>query len=488
MISISNRLVFSAMVFICLFLIGFGVQVSKASEVGIKTSYKQYKVYEYKGEKILCEPYVVQKNDWLYKIFRRKGVISTDNFPLFIDIFSNINPDVSNIDVIEPGESILIPLRKITEDDYKEKEPGIVQVPVLNYADVPETFKPYVSKHQVKQGEFVSTLLDKQFLNKDGSISKQGLKAFKIANPGIKNIDLIYEGSSIFLPDPELLSQPWFQSLFAKKSDRLNIHRAKVKSKKERALKITEYQNAELKKYASLIGGTLASSGNYYFPDKTNNTMSKIDLSVTPVIKLANGQKILLIPEGVYNKNIIEALKTRWENVKIQKISEAIADYKEKQVLSNKIPLKEFKKFIKELLSIADFKYLQDESIKFKFNSIPMNAAVGRIKRANQPDLLLDFGNIIGDAFNAIKEQGNDIISLEPEKGKIKAAGKLFKHLGIASVHNPSFLMGKKVLTVEGIYVSELEPEILITKEKLPEKTIEFLKNKNINKNIKFLY
>ena len=215
MINISTKFFLSVAAFLCLFSLNVSLPELAASEVGIKTSYKQYKVYEYKGEKILCEPYVVQKNDWLYKIFRRKGVISTDNFPLFIDIFSNINPSVNNIDVIDPGESILIPLRKIKKDDYKEETPGIVQLPVIKYANIPKMFKPYVAKHKVKKGEFVSTLLDKQFLHKDGSITKQGIKAFNLSNPDVKNIDLIYEDSSIFLPDPELLSKPWFNSLFA---------------------------------------------------------------------------------------------------------------------------------------------------------------------------------------------------------------------------------------------------------------------------------
>ena len=345
MINISSKFILSAIAFLFLFTSIARVPEVGASEVGIKTSYKQYKIYEYKGEKFLCEPYVVQKDDWLYKIFRRKGVISTENFSLFINIFSSINPGVNNIDVIEPGESILIPLRKIKKDDYKEKEPGIVQVPVIKYANIPEMFRPFIATHKVKKGEFVSTLLDKRFLNKDGSISKQGIKAFNLSNPNVKNIDLIYEDSSIFLPDPELLSKPWFKSLFAKQAGNLNIRKAKVKNKIDAPPRVNEYQNAQLEKYASLIGGTLSSSGNYYVPDQNNN-MSKIDLSITPIIKLENGQKILLIPEGVYNENMIAGLKKRWENIKIQRITEAIKDYKKKEAHANKLPLKKFKIFI----------------------------------------------------------------------------------------------------------------------------------------------
>ena len=48
---------------------------SKTSSV--KTSYKRYSIIKYKGEDILCEPYKVNKNDWLYKILRKKGEIYT---------------------------------------------------------------------------------------------------------------------------------------------------------------------------------------------------------------------------------------------------------------------------------------------------------------------------------------------------------------------------------------------------------------------------
>ena len=143
--------------------------------------------------------------------------------------------------------------------------------------------------------------------------------------------------------------------------------------------------------------------------------------------------------------------------------------------------------FIKKLLSTSGFKYKEDANIKFEFNAIQLNAVVGKIERINKPDLLIDFGNILGNAFSAIKEQGNDLISIKPENGKINAAQKLFKHLGLVSVHNPSFLMNKKVITIKGLYISELEPEIFITKEKLSEEIIEFLKNKKLNKNIKFI-
>ncbi|MBU0463175.1 MAG: hypothetical protein KKE12_06115, partial [Proteobacteria bacterium] len=40
---------------------------TEAKTKRVKTSYKRYSIFKYKNEDILCEPYIVKKNDWLYK-------------------------------------------------------------------------------------------------------------------------------------------------------------------------------------------------------------------------------------------------------------------------------------------------------------------------------------------------------------------------------------------------------------------------------------
>ncbi len=105
---------------------------------GIKTSYKRYSIFKYKNEDVLCEPYTVKKNDWLYKIFRQKGEISEKDFPFFLIIFKEINPQVSNIDAIKPGSHIRIPLKKVKKEDYDQSTPGNVDVPVIEFSTLPK--------------------------------------------------------------------------------------------------------------------------------------------------------------------------------------------------------------------------------------------------------------------------------------------------------------------------------------------------------------
>jgi len=115
---------------------------SMAAEPSIKTSFKRYTVYTYKDQKVLCEPYRVEKDDWLYRLFRQKGEISEKDFPLFITIFKVLNPKISNIDTIKTGEKILIPLKIIIGEDFRETASGAVEVPMIEFGALKENMPP----------------------------------------------------------------------------------------------------------------------------------------------------------------------------------------------------------------------------------------------------------------------------------------------------------------------------------------------------------
>jgi hypothetical protein len=99
----------------------------------IKTSYKHYSVITYQGRDVLCEPYIVKKNDWLYKIFKQKGEISEQDFPFFISIFKKFNPHIQNVDAIPTGTRILIPLKIADKQDYAVGKDGKVKIPVVEF-------------------------------------------------------------------------------------------------------------------------------------------------------------------------------------------------------------------------------------------------------------------------------------------------------------------------------------------------------------------
>jgi hypothetical protein len=457
---------------------------------GVKTSYKRYSIFNYKNEDFLCEPYTVNQDDWLYKIFRKKGEISEKDFPHFLIIFKEINPEISNIDAIEPGFHILIPLKKVEKGDYDQITPGTVDVPVIEFSTMKEDLdlKPFLRQHTIKKGDNVSSLIDKDFLAKGGGLSEEGLKAFQLANPNVKNIDIVYEGTDIYLPDPAIKSQPWFQSFLS--GNAAPEPETGEKDKELKQSKLEAYKLTQLKKYSSLIGGTLLSHGKMYFPAAPGRTMpgkpdhdQVLDLSSAPIIETDDGTKILIISGENVNDELLKSVQTYWRGLKIQLMSEAVDTLKsaaqtKASALGN--ITREYKQIIETLLAQTDYDYVPDVKIPFTLNNITLEAAFGRVIREDTTDLLINFGNVYGAALEVLEKREFEIMSIPPRIAVPELIKQLFARLGYATWNNPSFSTGDTVETLNGLYASRETDKLFVPNEALSQTARLYLKKENI--------
>lgn len=474
----------AALIFVVLLFSSYG------HAAGVKTSYKQYSVFIYENENILCEPYQVKKDDWLYKIFRQKGEISEADFPRFLNIFKKINPRISNIDTIAPGINILIPLRKIDKQDYVQKTPGIVEVPVIEFSSVPEKFKlqPFIRRHTIQTGDTVSTLLDKKFLEKGGAISQEAQKAFSHLNPNITNIDLIYKGTQLVIPDPSILAQPWFQSFLRQGSiGSKAITQSPVKTASGDLLPvISPQQMIQLKRYSELIQGTLINQGQMHFPGKAEQPNLVLDLTQTPLIESKDGEKTLIIPRddpgSSLGNDLVKNIKAYWKQIRVQEIDKAIdmADELEKNKNSIDDRPDNPAKFISKLLSVTQYPYSPDENIGFSIGDIEINASFGRITRQGLPDLLINTGSVYGLALEAIEKKGDQILTISPELTMSELILTLFTRLGYSTWKNPSFTTSGSVKIIRGIYVAKDKEKLFFTRQKPNTSASTFLESENI--------
>ncbi len=447
---------------------------------GVKTSYKRYSILSYNDEDVLCEPYIVNKDDWLYKIFRKKGEISEKDFPHFLFIFKAFNPQISNIDAIEPGIHILIPLKKVNKTDYALNSSENVDVPVIEFSSLAEDLdlQPYLKRHRLLQGDTVSKLIDKEFLNKNGSLSEEGLKAFQLANPDIKNIDIVYEGVDINLPDPSIRSQSWFQSLLSEPQSSNGPIKSSSKAKEVQE-QMEAYELAQLKKYCSLIGGVLLNQGKMYFPADDNPQV--IDLAVTPVIETKDGSKILIISEDLMGDELQKKIQNYWNQLKIQLMSEALENtenvdpdiFLENTTARNK-------ELIQALLSQMDYTFQMAAKIPFSLHHLELEASFGRINRENGKDLLINFGDVYGEALAIIEKQSFDILSITPDLSSKDVIEALFSALDYATLPNPTFSTGQTIEKIYGIYAFKEKDKLFVPTRKLSINELNFMKKEGI--------
>ncbi len=462
---------------------------------GVKTSLKNYSIITHENQAVLCEPYTVKKDDWLYKIFRQKGEISEQDFPLFISIFKKINPGISNIDTISPGIQILIPLKMVNKQAYASDDTGMVAVPVVEFSHLPASFDvtSYVREHIIQPGDTVSDLLDKAFLQKGGGVTREGRMLFYRLNPNIKNIHMVHKGTRVMLPDPGILSQPWFSSYLThgtlpahdnwEKKGVLPQDAAAVRAPENALPDVSPYQILQLKRYAALINGTLVHQGKMYFPTKNDDTIVQLDLSRTPLIETSDtGEKTLLIPGNrtgyILDKKMIQTIKSHWKQVKTEQIQAAIQ--KARQHPQETVPLDVIKSNILQILAGTPFDYTPEEKIRFLVNDISMSGVFGRIKRPDRSDLLINFAHIYGTGITRIQNMGFDILTFSPNQSWKEQIRLLLSALGYTIWENPSFSHQKMVETLEGLYAELLPDRIFVSQYPLTPGASMFLKTEQI--------
>lgn len=460
------------------------------SATGVKTSFKQYSLFTYNNRAYLCEPYIVQKDEWLYKIFRQKGEISASDFPLFLKIFKYINPKIDNIDAISPGSRVMIPLKQVDKDAYKQTENGIVEVPMLAFSTpiTPGTLSRHTHKHKVKAGDTISGLLSKEFLISSGTVSKTGERAVLHLNPNMNDINYIYQGASIVIPEPSILSQPWFSSFIAMGKEETLPVELTVENKPKaphRSKSISTAELADLKRYTHLIQGHLMHQGKLFFPSDNHEASPKfIDLSKTPVISDDTGKKTMLlgsdITEASLDPDLVSTMKAYWKNIEFKKFNEVLSANSAFNAQTMKDVPKSQEKLIRILLADTPYTYTPQVSFPVSFNKLQMTVSLGRITHDHAPDILVNLGNVYGSALERLQSQGYRILDLAPNLTFEETCIRLFSQLGFQVWKNPSFNVDRKVKSIPGVYAEKGTKKLFLTRTPLFKSATTFLENEKI--------
>ena len=295
--------------------------------------YKSYVIRYDRGWNILCDPYVVKKDDWVFKLFREKGEISNRDFPEFLRIFKRLNPHIHDIDRIRPGQQIVIPLKKVDQDELPEQSSGVVTIPYLTNVTLPDDATTSSTDYRVKNGDCVSILISKKYGNYGTPSYQNGEKLFRLMNPQIKDLNLIYAGQMIRLPEPknqnQLQALPQPQASKSTEAIQKTPERVRPDSSVAFDEKIPlsssvnnqhEPSDSPLLKVASVLDAKLFNKGDYYIP-RSGQEDYKVDLSQTPFIKLEDGKRVFFTSGDENQDSEIKILKSFWEDVVIVNVA-----------------------------------------------------------------------------------------------------------------------------------------------------------------------
>ena len=482
--------------------------------------YKNYIIRHYQGRDILCDVYIVQKNDWVIKIFQQRGEIAEHDFPEFLRIFKKLNPNVSDVNTIRPGQQILIPLKKIGDDTLPGQASGFVSIPFVSISKVSDIIHQNADEYEVREGDCISVILSNHYGEFGSKSYQQGIELFKLVNPNINDLNKIYPGQILYVPHASLRDQVWYASLFNDEGkinpdidirDITEADDAEMKPDPANPKPETDKSSngSPLQKAAFALDAKLMTKGTYYFPQKGTKDLA-LDLVRHPVMELENGEKILFCETDVFSQSDKDAMMTYWKGLKIiplslqsnfeqfldaifradenfnsenqiaftdhdlsvniiadwiisppgspdpsqpsyqtcifliktkQDVSSAIkryltdfhirvkiisdtnADKTDKikgQMISPNSPVQkaniisqgDLRPFVQQFTNALGYRYSENINISFPYAGIQVDALSNLVSSDSGKQILIDFGDLYGDAISAIENTGLDIIQL----------------------------------------------------------------------------
>ncbi len=438
----------------------------------------------------------------------------------------------------------------------------------------------------MQNGDFISRLISRGYGLYGTKLYKEGIVLFRLINPDVVNLDRIYTGQKLYIPNPSLRNKPWYKSLFDSSGNIIikpepNSSPAKTP---EPSIPTVKHDNTSspFAAIASILDAKFLNTGIYYFP-RQKEVDYRLDLSSFPVIELKDNTKILLFIDKNINESDLNAIKSYWSNVKIVPITnkasteqalESVLELFGKEAFKNKISfsdqgvkvevrgkwiinqpyfagkkkkphlcitpimdpikrtpdliagyleqhdiiikdfLKNFKKtkdkskktqnkdtaedviiincsdhktFVNNLLTAMGYNYAQNVAITFPYAGTQIKALSNLISTDNVKPLLVDFGDLYGDAIVAIKKTGLDIIQITKKDSAYRVIEKIFNALEVSYTKDPTFLAAKRPvvyntsLTIPGYLISnKKQDKILLATVPVHHNVIQFLTNQDI--------
>jgi len=143
-------------------------------------------VKDYAEGKAHTEQHVIKKGEHLWKVLREQFRMSDTSINYFCKIAKAVNPEIEDLDVLEPSQNILLPFKFIPGDG---SDNSTILIETQDY------------HHVVKPAEHLGQILRTRFNLPDDVIFNRITKSLiREANPDIDDLNYISPGQTITVP------------------------------------------------------------------------------------------------------------------------------------------------------------------------------------------------------------------------------------------------------------------------------------------------
>jgi len=293
---------------------------------------------ELEGTSIRTEEYTVKEGDYLIKILRERGLLADQNLPELLSLLKKLNNSLQNLDMIRPGEKIVILVKVVPGNDAG--------------AGAPRRLK--TQTYRVQPGDILSRVAINRYGLSARQFNREYLPLFRECNPFIENPDTLYVGQAIELPiyPPEyadtgerapilrdLETSPNRIALKPPRSQGVKLPRPeRVKAKSKRPSRATAPPPARaraprvrdreativitdgLGNVVTRLGEEWIPSGEHVIP-MTSGGHINLNAESYPIIRLDKGLTVIVDMHSVLPKKMAKVIESTWASYRVVQLT-----------------------------------------------------------------------------------------------------------------------------------------------------------------------
>ena len=266
----------------------------------VQTAEVDREIYEVEGKKVLTESYTVEKGDHIWNLLRKRGLLEKRNLMEILEVLKTLNSSLTNLDLIYPGEEIIIPLiiTPVEGGRFYGEADTAMTVPLESIEDL--------EHYTVMPGDSLIKVVKRLYDIPEEDIYNEYLDQLKKMNPSIRDLNNIFPGQKVRLPiySPQVVRLPI--------KTPPDLTESETRAQKDN-MKLIGLQLGEI---FTLIGEEWLQSGEHFIPLKSGGQIN-LNADSYPIIDLRSGKRIIVDLYNDLPENMAELIRSSWDNYAI---------------------------------------------------------------------------------------------------------------------------------------------------------------------------
>jgi LysM repeat protein len=294
----------------------------------VKTAEQEDNIVEVDDKKVLTESYVVKEGDWIWKMFRERGLLEKRNLSELLAVLKRLNNSLENLDVVVPGQKIIIPLKISPVSGFRVGRKPVVK----KVTQISELKDIDFENYTIEKGDTLTKVVSGRYNLPSKTLYGEYLELASKLNPSIKNFDKIYPGQTIRLPvytaqmvrkpiDPLTKVEDKSESsvIDEEKVSSVNLDEGQKVETDDKDGEPSSLPNPLTKKLGGIfreIGEGWVETGKHFIPLKSGSQMD-LDARSFPIINFRHGQRVILDLDNELPDKMAALIESSWHNYRI---------------------------------------------------------------------------------------------------------------------------------------------------------------------------